>query len=97
MPEKALCYNSPLLPVGPLQVPAFLTRLAGTGVLSLSAAKLSEDGRRLILRLTELKGETRTLPLDRTVTVCDLLERPVSVTDKLEIRPFEIITLATDR
>ena len=97
VPEKALRYSSPLLPVGPLRVPAFLTRLAGTGVLSLSAAKLSEDGRRLILRLTELKGETRTLPLDRTVTVCDLLERPVSVTDKLEIRPFEIITLATDR
>ena len=87
----ALEYNTPLLPAN---LPAF--RLPETGTLFLQGMKQSEDGRKLILRLTEQDGCRGTVRFPWPVTVVNLLEDEERETDTLEYGPFEMLTVAVD-
>ena len=71
-----------------------LAALAEEGSLYLQAAKFSEDGERIILRLVEQTGDCGVISLPEEVTVCDLLERPLFTARELSYAPFEILTLA---
>ncbi len=86
----ALIFNAPLVYTQPLQVPALLKRFEG---LYLQCVKRSEDGKKTVCRLIETDGRRGTCDLGETVTVTDLLERPLFETDKLHFKPFEIITV----
>ena len=92
--RQACCYNAPLVPCGGLSVPPVLAALAEEGSLYLQAAKLSEDGERIILRLVEQTGDCGVISLPEEVAVCDLLERPLFTARELSYAPFEILTLA---
>ena len=87
----ALEYNTPLLR---MRLPAF--RLPETGTLFLQGMKQSEDGRKLILRLTEQDGCRGTVRFPWPVTVMNLLEDEERETDTLEYRPFEMLTVAVE-
>ncbi len=99
--RAALRYNAPLVRTAPVvhrnagalseESPFFV---ALCGPLYLQALKKSEDGTKTICRLIETDGRRGTLHLEKKVTVTDLLERPLYETDKLEYKPFEIITIA---
>jgi len=93
--RSALIYNSPLIKTeAGIEVPAVLRELAP---LYLQAVKLSEDGEKTVCRLTETDGGRGVINLSIEVTVCDMLERELYKTDKIEYKPFEIITFITDR
>lgn len=92
--RQACCYNAPLVSCGGLAVPPVLAALAEEGSLYLQAAKLSEDGERIILRLVEQTGDCGVISLPEEVAVCDLLERPLFTARELSYAPFEILTLA---
>ena len=87
----ALEYNTPLLRT---ELPA--VRLPETGTLFLQGMKLSEDGRKLILRLTEQDGCRGRIRFPWPVTLTNLLEDGEQETDTLEYGPFEILTIAVD-
>ncbi len=84
----ALEYNTPLRR---LALPAL--RLPELGSLFLQAVKLSEDGERLILRLTEQDGRRGVLRFPFPVKVMNLLEDAEADADAVPYRPFEILTL----
>ncbi len=98
----ALCYNTPLVRTSPVKIWPEDWRIPDTtgfsrlcnSKLYLQALKRSEDGKKTVCRLVETNGRRGTIKLDRTVTVTDLLERPLCETDVLEYKPFEIITIA---
>ena len=91
----ALCYNAPPVRTAPVDTSndllIFLRQFSDS--LNLQALKKSEDGKKTVCRLIETDGTRGNIKLDRTVTVADLLERPLYETDVLEFKPFEIITL----
>ena len=58
--------------------------------------KQSEDGRKLILRLTEQDGCRGTVRFPWPVTAVNLLEDEERETDTLEYGPFEMLTVAVD-
>ncbi|MCH5197483.1 MAG: alpha-mannosidase [Oscillospiraceae bacterium] len=88
----ALIYNSPLIKTEEnLAVPSIYKEFEP---LYLQAVKLGEDGKKIICRLTETDGRRGALALSSEVTVCDMLERELYKTDKIEFKPFEIITVA---
>ena len=87
--RAALEYNVPLTRVA--EDLSFAHTFDG---LYLQAMKLSEDGRSLILRLSEQDGKRGRIRLGRTVRMMNLLEDVTGETDTVEYRPFEILTLA---
>ena len=95
--RAALRYNAPLVQTSPVVVPEdwiALFHAFSYGGLHLQALKKSEDGTKNICRLIETDGTRGSIELDRTVTVTDLLERPLYETDILDFKPFEIVTVA---
>ena len=84
----ALEYNTPLRR---LDLPRM--RLPELGSLFLQALKRSEDGRCIILRLSEHDGRRGTLRFPFPVRVMNLLEDEQETTDAVAYRPFEILTL----
>ncbi|MDO5435477.1 MAG: glycoside hydrolase family 38 C-terminal domain-containing protein [Clostridia bacterium] len=90
--RMAISYNTPLLRAA---LPA--VKLPETGTMVLQAMKRSEDGERLILRLTEQDGCRGTMRFPFRVTVMNLLEDEETVTDTISYGPFEIITVAAAR
>ena len=88
-------YNAPPVRTSPLKpmlkIYSFLRQF--DECLVLQAVKQSEDGKKTVCRLIETDGRRGNIKLDRTVTVADLLERPLYETDVVEFKPFEIITL----
>ena len=84
----ALEYNTPLRRV---DLPGL--RLEGLGSLFLQAVKRSEDGDRLILRLTEQDGRRGKLRFPFAVAVMDLLENVERITDTIPYDPFQMLTL----
>ncbi len=89
--RMALEYNTPLMRI---DLPAF--KLPDTGTLCLQGMKQSEDGRKLILRLTEQDGCRGKIRFSRPVEVTNLLEDREQETDALEYGPFEMLTVALD-
>ncbi len=63
------------------------------GELYLQAMKLSEDGRNVIIRLSEQNGKRGTLKNLGEFTVCNMLENPENTVTEYSYKPFEIITI----
>ena len=84
--RAALEYNTPLLP-GNESFPFDFSPLF------LQAAKLSEDGKRAVVRLSEQDGRRGQLRLPRRAQLLNLLEDVQGEDDCISYRPFEIITL----
>ena len=85
-------YNVPLTPAEPV-VPEELKRvLCGTG-LYLQSMKLSEDGKLLVLRLSEQDGRRGRLAFGRPVQLLNLLEDPEGTAETVAYHPFELITV----
>lgn len=61
--------------------------------LYLQAMKFSEDGDRIVVRLSEQDGRRGTLRLPRKVQVLNMLEDVERETDSVDYTPFEILTL----
>ena len=55
--------------------------------------KFSEDGERIVVRLSEQDGHRGTLRLPRKVQVLNMLEDVERETDSVDYTPFEILTL----
>ena len=64
--------------------------------LFLQAAKFSEDGKMKVIRLSEQYGNRGYIILKEPVKILNMLEETVKITDVLEYRPFEIITIGVD-
>ena len=61
--------------------------------LYLQAVKHSENGKMIVLRLSEQDGRRGTIKLTRKVKLLNMLEDIEAETDILEFKPFEIITI----
>mgnify|MGYP003302606561 FL=1 len=85
--KKAFEYNVPLRKAD------VESDLPDFGSLWLQAVKLSEDGKRIVIRLCEQNGERGVVNLPFTADVLNMLEDKIGETDKIEYSPFEIITL----
>ena len=94
--REALRFNAPLVRTLPTALPPLWEDLFSSlsGELHLQALKQSEDGKKTVCRLVETNGRRGSIALRETVTVTDLLERPLYQTDTLAYRPFEIVTIA---
>lgn len=86
---RALEYNSPLIEVNENIDVSF-------GELYLEAIKLSENGEKIIIRLSEQNGKRGILNGIGNFTVTDMLERDEFVTSEYYYKPFEILTIAID-
>lgn len=64
--------------------------------LYLQAAKHSEDGKMIVIRLSEQDGKRGEIKLSEKVKVLNMLEETMYVTDTISYKPFEIITLGVD-
>lgn len=60
--------------------------------LILQAMKLSEDGKRIIYRLSEQNGERGEIRPGKKLKIMNMLEEELYETDTIEYSPFEIIT-----
>ena len=89
--RMALEYNTPLRRAG---LPALA--LPQTGSLFLQAMKQSEDGKALVLRLTEQDGRRGEIRFPFPVTLANLLEDAAEETDRVAYGPFEMLTLRVD-
>ena len=67
-----------------------------TDKLWLQAVKLSENGKMMVVRLSEQNGERGILNLPKKVKILNMLEDEIGAAEKIEYAPFEIITLGFD-
>lgn len=61
--------------------------------LFLQAMKLSEDGKMVVVRLTETEGHRGTLRLPKKVRLLNMLEDEEGESDRIAYKPFEILTI----
>ena len=61
--------------------------------LFLQAMKRSEDGKHIVVRLSEQDGKRGTLKFPKPVKVLNMLEDVLYESDKIEYKPFEILTI----
>ena len=61
--------------------------------LFLQAMKLSEDGKMVVVRLTETEGHRGTLCLPKKVRLLNMLEDEEGESDCIAYKPFEILTI----
>lgn len=61
--------------------------------LFLQAMKLSEDGKMVVVRLTETEGHRGTLQLPKPVKLLNMLEDACGEAQTVDYHPFEILTL----
>ena len=64
--------------------------------LHLQAAKLSENGKMAVIRLSEQNGTRGTIKLDKPVKLLNMLEDVQEEIDTIEYKPFEIITIGIE-
>ena len=89
--RRALAFNCAAVPAE-LAVPESLrSALEGTGLI-LQSMKCSEDGRFLIVRLSEQDGARGVFRAGQPVTVMNLLEDPERTVEEIPYSPFEILT-----
>lgn len=100
--QKAYEYNVPLgrPDLTTSLTPALSELLSDLAIdkegLYLQALKISEDGTRLIVRMSEQDGRRGKLKLSREVYPVNMLEEnEAEPTKELEYKPFEILTFAT--
>ena len=65
--------------------------------LYLQAVKHSEDGKSVVIRLSEQNGARGIITLDKPVKILNMLEEEQEFTDVIEYSPFEIITIGVDK
>ena len=84
--ETALEYNIPLTKAD--------VKYSGEDFypLILQAMKLSEDGKKIIYRLSEQNGSRGKIKLCKKMKIMNMLEEELYETDTIEYSPFEIIT-----
>lgn len=64
--------------------------------LYLQAAKLSENGKMAVIRLSEQNGTRGSIKLDKPVKLLNMLEDVQEEIDTIEYKPFEIITIGIE-
>ena len=64
--------------------------------LILQAMKLSEDGKHLVIRLSEQNGRRGRIRLPRKYKLLNMLEDVEKEVQEISYTPFEIITLALE-
>ena len=89
--RRAIEYNTPLV-----RTSEDLSASWDFGPLYLEAAKLSEDGKKIVYRLSEQDGKRGTIDLGRKVETMNMLEDHEGWTERIEYKPFEIITIAEE-
>ena len=77
----------------PLRAADIEWKLGDFSPLWLQAVKLSEDGRMLVVRLSEQNGARGELRLPRRARLPNMLEDVTGEADMIEYSPYEIITL----
>ena len=77
----------------PLRAADIEWKLGDFSPLWLQAVKFSEDGRMLVVRLSEQNGARGELRLPRRARLLNMLEDVTGEADTIEYSPFEIITL----
>ena len=88
----AFDYNIPLLRGNP-RIPEDWRRFLCDSGCWLQSLKLSEDGRLLVLRLSEQNGARRKLVFPAPVRLLNMLEDDQGEITAAECRPFEILTV----
>ncbi len=89
--RKALEYNTPLV-----RTNDDLSASWNFSPLYLEAAKLSEDGKSIVYRLSEQDGKRGVIKLGKKMKKMNMLEDIEGETDVIEYAPFEIITIAEE-
>ncbi len=84
----ALMFNTP---IRRLSLPEL--HLPPLGSLHLQAVKRAEDGKGLVIRLTEQDAKRGKLIFETPVTVTNILEDAETVTQTISYKPFEMLTL----
>ena len=64
--------------------------------LYMQAMKFSENGKKIVLRLSEQDGKRGRIRLDKKVKLLNMLEDTEGETDVIEYKPFEIITIGIE-
>lgn len=82
-------YNIPM-------VKADLTCENSFGELFLQTMKLSENGKMLVIRLSEQNGKRGQIPLSGRVKILNMLEDVIGEAQTLEYSPFEILTIGIE-
>ena len=66
------------------------------GELYMQAMKMSEDGKMIVIRLSEQNGKRGKIKLSGKVKILNMLEDVIGETDTVEYSPFEIVTIGID-
>lgn len=64
--------------------------------LYMQAMKFSENGKKIVLRLSEQDGKRGRIRLDKKAKLLNMLEDTEGETDVIEYKPFEIITIGIE-
>ncbi|MCR4882832.1 MAG: alpha-mannosidase, partial [Clostridiales bacterium] len=93
--QLALEYNVPMSPWN-VDVPEALRGALNASGLYLQAMKLSEDGKQIVIRLSEQDGRRSTVRFPFAVRTLNMLEDAEGETRELAVHPFEIVTIGVD-
>ena len=66
------------------------------GELYMQAMKMSENGKMIVIRLSEQNGKRGAIKLGGKVKLLNMLEDVIGETDTVEYKPFEIITIGIE-
>lgn len=64
--------------------------------LYMQAMKFSENGKMIVVRLSEQDGKRGRIRLDKKLKLLNMLEDAEGETDVIEYKPFEIITIGIE-
>lgn len=64
--------------------------------LFLQSMKLSEDGKKIVYRLSEQRGARGKIKLNKKMYLLNMLEDEIGQTDEINFKPFEIITVGEE-
>ncbi len=95
MNRKAFEYNVPLTEID-ASFPAPIREALVPSGLHLQAMKLSEDGRQIVLRLSEQDGKRGRIVFPFRVRLLNMLEDVLGEEKEFRYKPFEILTLGID-
>ena len=66
------------------------------GELYMQAMKMGENGKMIVIRLSEQNGKRGAIKLGGKVKLLNMLEDVIGETDTVEYKPFEIITIGIE-
>ena len=62
----------------------------------MQAMKKSENGKMTVIRLCETDGRRGSIKLSQPVKLLNMLEDELCTVDKIDYKPFEIITIGVE-